>query len=484
MDKEHTLQETFEIDGYWWLPDSSIEDSTHGTVYFEPEIGIRLEIDGSPIKQDLVAEGIYHFKSIPRREKFPAIFGFTKDGRRIYLLNCVGIGKKVNRPGYEVSIYEAEYLLVSQDEFLFNNVEELKFQAFNINFTHLEEWVALSPILQESGKDENGDYYVQTQFVFKRPMLVPIFEFSDYSLSFTFSIDPPSHLTIKEKIWRQATYFDLEPHYPQTLLWLIEKVKSFQYLTSILLGEAVYPCIIKAFGEKTDKKAYVYYAVPRERWVETIEPYHILLSAYELGDQLGKVCNLWFEREEFIKPLSDNYLGIIYNKQLPVLGFLSLTQALEGYHRKRIGGQYFTEEEYEPFREVLNNAVSSFQISASEKQKNLRDMKQSLIKGCIRYGYQYSLLKRLKDLWATLDEELHSFFNFDKEYLRKIKDTRNYYTHYDPDDEPKALKGSDLQRANVRLTSLVLLLILRELEIPRELQFKVLERLQKTRRLE
>src|SRR5690606_38893833 len=107
----------------------------------------------------------------------------------------------------------------------------------------------------------------------------------------------------------------------------------------------------------------------------------------------------------------------------------------------------------------------------------------SLTKGCVQYGYQYSFLKRIKELWSALEPEIQAYFNIDNPYLVTIKDTRNYYTHYDPEDENKALKDASLNVASTRLAALVLILILRELEIPVQLQLQVLERLKQFRAL-
>jgi hypothetical protein len=96
-----------------------------------------------------------------------------------------------------------------------------------------------------------------------------------------------------------------------------------------------------------------------------------------------------------------------------------------------------TEDEYQPVFETLVNHIPK-ELDSSHKQS---------LKGRIKYGYQFSLAKRLKLL---LDDVLkdHEWFSDliiedRKKFIRKIKSTRNYLTHFEEDDEEKPIK--DLQ---------------------------------------
>lgn len=485
MSTQRTLQDTFEIDGYWWLVGKAESEAVHGLLSFSPENGIRLETDGS-LTDDENSPLESGFKPLPSGKEIPFIAGFTKQGERIYLLDCYVAGMQLNFPGLQVHVYKAETLLISSHNLSWDTVKGPKFKAFQINLTHLEEWVSLSPLIQEMGVTDDGKAWFQTRYVHKKDLL-EITDFLDYVLSLSFTITAPTHLPLYSRTWQQTTYFDIEANEPKSIGWLRLRVFEFRHLVAVLSGEAIYPREIKAFGDEIDGRlvnVQVFYAAPRNRWAEKLQDSSIILRGSELiENNLERTFNLWSEKQEFIKPLSDHLLGIIYNNQLLVQSFLSLTQALEGYHRKRIGGQYLSKNEYQPFKKALEATIAGFELGEPERKKALDDMKQSLTKGCAQYGYQYSFLKRIKDLWSALEPEIQAFFNIDDPYLVTIKDTRNYYTHYDPEDESKALKDAPLEVASTRLAALVLILILRELEVPIQLQLQVLERLKEYRAL-
>lgn len=485
MSTQSTLQDTFEIDGYWWEFGKAESEQVHGTLNFSPDNGIRLETDG-PLTDDEKPPLEPGFKLFPSGKEIPFIAGFTRYGEHIYLLDCLIAGKQLNFPGLAVHVYKAETLLISSHNLSWDTPDGPLFKSFQINLTHLEEWMSLSPIIQERGETENGEAWFQTRYVHTKNLL-KITDLPGYVLSLSFAITAPTHLPLYNRIWQQTTYFDIEASEPKPLSWLRQRVFELRHLVAVLSGEAIYPREIKAFGDEIDGRlvtVQVFYAAPRSRWAEKLQDFSIILRGSELiENNLERTFNLWSEKQEYLKPLTDHLLGIIYNSQLLVQSFLSLTQALEGYHRRRIGGQYFSKEEYRPFQEALEATIAGFELAESERQKELDDMKQSLTKGCVQYGYQYSFLKRIKELWSALEPEIQAYFNIDNPYLVTIKDTRNYYTHYDPEDENKALKDASLNVASTRLAALVLILILRELEIPVQLQLQVLERLKQFRAL-
>jgi hypothetical protein len=58
------------------------------------------------------------------------------------------------------------------------------------------------------------------------------------------------------------------------------------------------------------------------------------------------------------------------------------------------------------------------------------DFKEGL-KSRIKFGYEYSLRRRIKELFRNNNNFLNDFIVDAETFQKEIVDTRNYYTHYD-----------------------------------------------------
>lgn len=100
--------------------------------------------------------------------------------------------------------------------------------------------------------------------------------------------------------------------------------------------------------------------------------------------------------------------------------FLSLMQALEGFHRATMPGLYTSEAEYEPVKQALNYAIPKV-IGPDHKEA---------LKSRIRYGNEVSLRKRVDALVGRLDLPVRKhILGGDGSVPRSWVVTRNYYTH-------------------------------------------------------
>jgi hypothetical protein len=87
-----------------------------------------------------------------------------------------------------------------------------------------------------------------------------------------------------------------------------------------------------------------------------------------LGDDLSDVFSSWFEKQDQLGTAAGLFLGRLYNPRGPLeFQFLAFTQALESLHRRLVGGQYVSDEDYaaveaEPFTRGLVQAHASLTI--------------------------------------------------------------------------------------------------------------------------
>lgn len=106
------------------------------------------------------------------------------------------------------------------------------------------------------------------------------------------------------------------------------------------------------------------------------------------------------------------------------------------------------------------------------------------IQGTIRYLNELSLGQRINAIISTVSKDFGGTPPaWDKKHLRKLVDTRNYYTHFSKDLEKKVLDGAEMYWAGRRIVLLLSLLFLRRLQIPADDLTRLLKRHQEFARL-
>lgn len=149
-------------------------------------------------------------------------------------------------------------------------------------------------------------------------------------------------------------------------------------------------------------------------------------------------------------------------------------QALESFHRVKMGGKYLSNEAWQPYRTALAEKISS-ELDADHKES---------LKSRIKYGNEFSLRKRVGELLETLDEKVSSSLSpTDKYFTADLVDTRNYLTHYDDELKGVALKNADLYWVNQRLRVLITILLLKEIGIREEFTVNLMKKHNKIRQV-
>src|SRR5207244_934273 len=113
--------------------------------------------------------------------------------------------------------------------------------------------------------------------------------------------------------------------------------------------------------------------------------------------------------------------------------FLSLIQAIETFCRTVYGGAYVSRDSYKRVESALVAAIPT----------DLPDDFRRSLRERIRYGYEYSLRKRLRDVLNGMENETINLVCPDaRTFADKIVNTRNYLTHYSNEIREKAILGT------------------------------------------
>jgi hypothetical protein len=177
-----------------------------------------------------------------------------------------------------------------------------------------------------------------------------------------------------------------------------------------------------------------------------------------MGIDVAKVIYTWFEKYPRVQIPSDLAISVLSSEELwHHVEFLSLMQALEGFHRGLYEGLYMDETGYHAVKQALGNAIPA-ELGSDHKDA---------LRSRIRYGNQISLRKRLDALSSELPEEIRKIvLGPEGKVPRSWIDTRNYYTHWDEELRHNVLDSQEMYDANVRMRTFLRVLYLLLMDIP------------------
>jgi hypothetical protein len=134
--------------------------------------------------------------------------------------------------------------------------------------------------------------------------------------------------------------------------------------------------------------------------------------------------------------------------------FLNLWHSLEAFHRTRNRAGVIDEAEHE-------QRVASVLANAAEAHRAWLKMR-------LEHSNDHTSAQRLGELLGVLGKAFDEVMGKRSRFIRCAVDTRNYFTHWDPDLRQGAANGEDLYRLNLKLELLLDACLMVELGINRE----------------
>jgi hypothetical protein len=400
------LDSPAELAGDWWLPEDP-EKRAHGRLIYTATEGVQLHIT--------TGGGVFRFE-----EPQPWINGQTVDGRDVTLRDCSVIGWSMSMPG------EVRARLRIQQAFVgvhASAARELRFLALRARMTNLREWLGISGLSVESG------YRWRIGYTPQNPVSLGRAAGAWLSASFepTGTAEPPRTpftLALEEHAWlnlqpRRAAPFD---HLRASL----DRFNSFLGFAATadcayleIVGQARVrmresgPRGWRAVGWTNMPVWILEHPARLPRPPRARE--RMLFTFDDVRQRNLRPLNRWFQRAPLFEPVTNLYLSALPTRELHLeYRFLAFAQALEAYHLRK-----------EP-----------------------RDL-----------SYQRRIQALVDDLPAGIRRLVPTRF------AQLTKDTRHYFSHWNPKREARAARGDQL----VSLTFGVKLLF--ELAMAQELGF-------------
>jgi hypothetical protein len=403
----------FTVQGTWSFPSYSADEFC-GTFTYAPSSGGFLRL--SSLRKN-IKELFKHVMSPKRQQEI--ILGKTSAGLMTLIdSECLGLPPQIladDEATIELAFHTKKILGGNH----FKQLSEIKFKRLIVKYTHLDEWALTSGIdLSVCGNDEFD--YVLT---FKLPKSTEgkISQFKSVN-NLQISIVPDEMPPIVFRTTKQACITQFYKVIIETsdladLETLEEILYVFRNFVSLAVSEQVFPFSIEAQSE-TDPTGIIeiFYQLPHfANNVPDVSPSDMLFTLPDIGERFEEIINDWFEKADLLEPVVDLFFGIRHNPYVyNIHSFLSLVQALETYH-VRFAQKYKLDG-------TANNQLLS---TVNRFYQDPYDTKWSrdpmpLLRRIIEIIYYYTEISGAVCGGGLVD------------FAKKVADSRNYYTHYDP----------------------------------------------------
>jgi len=429
-------EEEIEYKGYWWLPDKP-QEKIVGTLKIAPNGKATLELTGS-------FTDIGHINKMLKPD---IILGFSSDGKQITLYKCIETRKNASIPGFPISLFKVGEVFIGAH---FNKADDIKFKKLFVHFIHLDDWVNF--FIFEVNEKNGKEITIKSKLgLFDLPGVEA--NVNGYKISI--KIQTITYAGQKEIRINQKTFLTIEHEEEVPLGEYWRMVYHIQNFLSLAMNFPVYPLAIVGIT-KTNQQVRIYPFLMKP--YETTKAIHfsdMLFTLRDIYDKFGTFLENWFKKLSIMEPVFDLYFGTLYNPQMHLKHqFLNLIHAIEVYHRRKFGGKYIPDRKYEDLYKKLTEVINGLKVEAPFREA---------LKSKLKYGNEYSLRKRLKELFKEYGDIFDDFVQDRDKFIEKIVNTRNYLTHYDQSLEEKALEGEELYYAIRQLKTILISFLLREI---------------------
>lgn len=433
------MNERVEYRGDWWVPGS--ERRWPGTFTFTPEAGAKLKVDADHGE----------LPDQPSPEETPVIHGLSMNGKALTLVDSAHVTSKLHLPGRLEATFAPFYTLIGA----WFNRDELRFEQLRFRTTDLDAWAGASGFAVKSL--ERG-YSVQ----YEVPDSMPLGATPSASFSVEFS-GPGLTLTnpLVELDMRQRARVQITCKEPLPLEELLDLVHQTRNFLSFVVRRRVELLEIttRADVEVTRRSGVemerlpitiLYKTMLEPSRGESVERRKMLFRPEDHAEShlpLGR----WFDKSDLLRPITDLYLVGLYQPSTYLeLQFISLAQALESLHSRKFPNYELPKREHK--------------VRLDEILASAPDGQRDWLKGKLAMSNKASFRQGIGELVQTLPPSLKNRIGDIDRFTAVVGWTRNYFVHWNPDNQKRAAKGQDLVRLTESLRLILESLLLIELD--------------------
>lgn len=431
------MSENIEYIGYWYLPNKK-QDELYGKLTINDNL-IDLEVYGGLFEN--INDSI-------NMEEIDVINGFTICGKSITLLNNISLGWNMNMPGTLINKYRSKFMIIGNE---YTSIEECILSSISCSYTNLSEWIGVSGFKRQHSKNHICiDYYFPEEM---------IYELDDYTLKINYTLKNKCNLD--EINMKQNIDIVFEGLLDYDLDSALEIIYDFSHFLTLCIGQKISPYNIKA-KDKNGKDVKIKINGVEEISDKKINNNEMLIPFNFIKDNFKDCLINWNDKKEKLSPVID-YVVDSHSKVFHIpLSFIKLVQATETFSRRMRNNCKIDEDEH--------NSKIEYIISKIDND----EYKEWLIDR-LRYSNEPSLSMRLKEIFKEVDFIISLNSGERKKIVKKIVDTRNYYTHFDESKKDLIMTTDELVYISKYILFILKVLIMKELgldEVSIELQLK------------
>jgi hypothetical protein len=425
-----SLNDSFEVSAYWWLPEAP-EDKVPGTLDFSPSGGAVLTLQGTFNHPDL-----REIRRLFNDVGFEAerIYGEQADGQRITVCDVFA-----NQISDTCSL--RCHLVLAGAHAIMGGSHEPADALFS--FDNLEEWTC-APFLQA----ERASLPDRMAYSFSyEPLQLFSLEKTDICHELSLTMNTTGRLTRNDALFERRAHFRATFQVSE-VAQILRFAGDVGQLLTIFMGEPANLCRLRyTLGPDTID---VFFQRVRAASSKIITSPDMPFSLHDLGEQAGSLFSSWLTSMALMRTVYSTFFSTLFNLPFIDTKFQALTQAIEGFHRRTCVGKYLEASEYSKVQDCLEKAIPN-DIESGFRER---------LKNAIKYGNEFSLRRRLKDLIRGLTPKTREILQIDEAFQSVVVEARNYYAHLDEDTKPGCIgDGKALYYLNQKLSALFLILV-------------------------
>jgi HEPN superfamily Apea-like protein/ApeA-like protein len=452
-DKHIRLDSQFSVVSAFWAPDATDIVYT-GT----------LTVDERSIKFITAPEYIAQISSLPTSSitrllnghvaaSLPVLHGFTAEGL-CTLCHLVG----ANRPGLTdlgsgQSITATAYLAqVCVTGMHFGGLHDKCLKSARYTFTGLSEWLPKA----------TTETWENDQVVIKVPLkaqdIVAIrLPDSDIRVSVKIVSELTSTAVDGARLSRSVACVDIEPPAAECLSWYFEIGNRLENLFSLLTGTSL--ALEMMFVYRGDESGHV---IAKRN--DHARPFDLFECVRCTPSQLANSMAIWLCESREFQSVENLALVVVRKGKLHVeTEFLSLAQALEGFHRVTTDTVVVGRAVFRQVRKKITALLAREDVDAALARRICESMS---------HVNEPTFASRLTELCNRISSSLMLRMEIDPgKFVANVVDTRNFYTHAGSAVARRRripLRGTELFLLNQKMRAVLRGALLLHLGIPEE----------------
>jgi len=439
------MTEKFEMTGEWYLPNSAIKRA-HGTLTYDPQDGLKLGLYGS----------LEDFPLFQTLSNYEVILGLTSNSKQVTLYGCYMVGSSTSivmsqESGLPSSNYNIRFCLIglhvqSESELVFN---KLSAEIFNLG-----EWIGISGFQRRNiEKDLIKSDRIEVKYRQPKPIHFEIDDNTKGVFKFISNCSNSSRYQ-KSVTINQKVEFQVISDVKLTINDFLNYLGTFQDFLTLALYKSTYPLTITLSGEnhKTtlndniviNKSINLYFSFKNYKPNEIPKHNFKMIFTYkDISRTFNTLIKNWYSKYNLLEPAFNLVFTQFHNQnQSSINTFLNLAQAAETFHARLYDRERMPREKYRKMkREILELVPNKYHYWLNEQ---------------FNFGNNLNLHSRLTELTSKYSNStLDALLGDTTLFIKNVKDSRNYYTHYSERGKNKALKGANLYYLTERLKILL-----------------------------